>query len=210
MAACKCPRPKITISCNFRNLRSTVRTHVLDLTDLSKCIEVCWACWIPLIYLDLWICVWYICYFGKYLYAISCMSLLTYNEEITTYFQNIRQTGIMPRKRKTRATQNTRPTPTLPDGDEGRDLEKELREEKLQTLLKDFDYESMTKPCMSTCNVWSYSPTFLIKEKPIVLYSNLITGLIVCSHFKAFHAKSNSKAIFSLFTCCHDVGVHRR
>ncbi len=30
MAACKCPRPKITISCNFRNLHK----HVLDPTDV--------------------------------------------------------------------------------------------------------------------------------------------------------------------------------
>ncbi len=32
MAACKCSRPKITISCNFRNLHK----HILDPTDEHK------------------------------------------------------------------------------------------------------------------------------------------------------------------------------
>lgn len=47
----------------------------------------------------------------------------------------------MPRKRKTRLASQSRPKPTMPDGDEGRDLEKSLRREKLRVLLQDFDTE---------------------------------------------------------------------
>ncbi len=46
----------------------------------------------------------------------------------------------MPKKKKVRVA-NSRPKPKLPDGDEGKDLEPECKQDKLETLLKDFDSE---------------------------------------------------------------------
>merc|ERR1711894_360680 len=50
----------------------------------------------------------------------------------------------MPRKRKTRAY-GGRPKPKMPEGDEGNDVEKEAREEKLRVFLEDFDNEAKAK-----------------------------------------------------------------
>ena len=44
----------------------------------------------------------------------------------------------MPRKKKARVA-NSRAKPKIPDGDEGKDLEADLKQAKLETLLKDFD-----------------------------------------------------------------------
>ena len=44
----------------------------------------------------------------------------------------------MPRKKKVKIT-NSRPKAKIPDGDEGKDLEADLKQAKLETLLKDFD-----------------------------------------------------------------------
>ena len=44
----------------------------------------------------------------------------------------------MPRKKKVKIT-SSRPKAKIPDGDEGKDLEADIKQAKLETLLKDFD-----------------------------------------------------------------------
>jgi len=46
----------------------------------------------------------------------------------------------MPRRRTTR-NKSKRPGPTLPAGDEGANIDVECRQEKVKTLIKDFENE---------------------------------------------------------------------
>ena len=51
----------------------------------------------------------------------------------------------MPRNRKTkgRGTSGVHAKATVPDGDEGHQLESELKAEKIQTMISDFDMEGI-------------------------------------------------------------------
>jgi len=46
----------------------------------------------------------------------------------------------MPRRRPTR-NKSKRPGPTMPDGDEGANIDAECRKEKVKTLIQDFENE---------------------------------------------------------------------
>ena len=47
----------------------------------------------------------------------------------------------MPRRRKTKAMGSSRPKPNVPGGDIEQDYKDEVKQEKLNMLLKDFDKE---------------------------------------------------------------------
>lgn len=49
----------------------------------------------------------------------------------------------MPRRRPARNEASKRPAPALPEGDEGKDMDREKRREKVQTLIRDFKTEGL-------------------------------------------------------------------
>lgn len=47
----------------------------------------------------------------------------------------------MPRRRAAKKEASKRPAPTLPEGDEGKDMNRETRRHKVMTLMSDFKTE---------------------------------------------------------------------